>query len=552
MKNNYYRIAAGLIGFLIFIACGGMNILNVTNIQWFGSGDAAQHWLGWNFFRNTPILQWPLGLNEPYGMEVSSSIVFTDSIPLLAIIFKFVSFALPDTFQYTGIWILLCCILQGVFSYDLINRNTHDKPYSLVASALFCLAPIMLFRMMGHFALSAHFLIIASFILYSMKNSNKRWVLLIAISSAIHFYITGMILSVFVAYLATSIIKKEKTIASAASLFIVAMLALAGTMYALGYFVIADGADGSGFGLYHMDLNAFINPMYSWVSNFTNPLPHQKLDYEGFAYLGTGVVIVLLVGVACFSIYRGFGKGCIPGFVMCLLILLFAISNNISFNGNNVLSINLPSIVSKAVNIFRSSGRFIWVFIYASLAFFIIYIRHYLNRALCLSIVAISCAVQLYDIHGMITKVHERYSEITDISKGLDNTNINALMSNKDKIQVVMPIDFYFDWSNIGYIASKNKASMNFGYMARFSLNAKIQQQKSIFFNLYNGAYDTSTLYLFKDKWTLDHAIKNISNKYMIEKVGDYYALSVTGDKTENNHKIAKEVFYQELYSHYK
>lgn len=209
MKNNYYRIAAGLIGFLIFIACGGMNILNVTNIQWFGSGDAAQHWLGWNFFRNTPILQWPLGLNEPYGMEVSSSIVFTDSIPLLAIIFKFVSFALPDTFQYTGIWILLCCILQGVFSYDLINRNTHDKPYSLVASALFCLAPIMLFRMMGHFALSAHFLIIASFILYSMKNSNKRWVLLIAISSAIHFYITGMILSVFVAYLATSIIKKK-------------------------------------------------------------------------------------------------------------------------------------------------------------------------------------------------------------------------------------------------------------------------------------------------------------------------------------------------------
>lgn len=160
-------------------------------------------------FRNTPILQWPLGLNEPYGMEVSSSIVFTDSIPLLAIIFKFVSFALPDTFQYTGIWILLCCILQGVFSYDLINRNTHDKPYSLVASALFCLAPIMLFRMMGHFALSAHFLIIASLILYSMKNANKRWVLLIAISSAIHFYITGMIFSVFVAYLATAIIKKK-------------------------------------------------------------------------------------------------------------------------------------------------------------------------------------------------------------------------------------------------------------------------------------------------------------------------------------------------------
>ncbi|HDC4611962.1 TPA: DUF6311 domain-containing protein [Enterobacter kobei] len=552
MKNNYYRIAAGLIGFLIFIACGGMNILNVTNIQWFGSGDAAQHWLGWNFFRNTPILQWPLGLNEPYGMEVSSSIVFTDSIPLLAIIFKFVSFALPDTFQYTGIWILLCCILQGVFSYDLINRNTHDKLYSLVASALFCLAPIMLFRMMGHFALSAHFLIIASFILYSMNNANKRWVLLIAISSAIHFYITGMILSVFVAYLATSIIKKEKTVARAASLFIVAMLALAGTMYALGYFVIADGADGSGFGLYHMDLSAFINPMYGWVSSLTHPLPYQKLDYEGFAYLGAGVAFILIFGIACFSIYRGVSKSSIPGFAMCLFVLLFAISNNISIGGHTVYSFNLPDILSKAANVFRSSGRFIWIFIYASLAFFIIYIHQYLNRRFCLAVISVSCAVQLYDIHGMLIKVRERYSESTDMSRGLDNTNINKLMSDKDKIQVVMPIDFYFDWSNIGYIASKNKASMNFGYMARFSMNAKIQQQKSIFFNLYKGIYDTSTLYLFKDKWTLIHATRNISQKYAIEKVGDYYALSVNGDKLENNNKIEKEVFYQSLYSHYK
>lgn len=552
MKNNYYRIVAGIIGAILFIACGGMNILNVTNIQWFGSGDAAQHWLGWNFFRNTPILQWPLGINEPYGMEVSSSIVFTDSIPLFAIIFKIISFALPDTFQYTGIWILMCCMLQGLFSYELINRHTHDRFYSLLASVLFCLAPIMLFRMMGHFALSAHFLIIASFILYGMKNANKRWILLIAISAAIHFYITGMILSVFVAYLAKAIITKEKTINGALSLFFVAMLGLAAAMYALGYFVIADGADGSGYGLYHMDLNAFINPMYSWVSALTHPLPHQKLDYEGFAYLGAGVSFILVLGVICFAIYRGVGRSSYPGFVMCSLLLLFAVSNNISFGGDTFIIINLPDIAYKILNIFRSSGRFIWVVIYASLAFFIIYIRHNLKRSLCLFIVATSAAMQFYDIHGMIIKVRERYSERFDMSKGLDDSKINLLMSDKDKIRVVMPIDFYFDWSNIGYIASKNKASMNFGYMARFSMNAKIQQQKSIFFNLYKGTYDTSTLYLFKDKWTLDHAIRNISQKYDVNRVGDYYALSVTGEKLERNHRIEKELFYQELYSHYK
>ncbi len=93
---------------------------------------------------------------------------------------------------------------------------------------------------------------------------------------------------------------------------------------------------------------------------------------------------------------------------------------------------------------------------------------------------------------------------------------------------------------------------MNFGYMARFSINAKSKQQKAIYFNLYNGVYDTSTLYLFKDKWTLNHAIRNISQKYSVDKIGDYYALSVTGEKFENNNKLGKEDFYQYLYSHYK
>ena len=78
--------------------------------------DPATHFLGWHFFRNEP---WhlPLGLNWAYGMEMSSSIVYTDSIPLLALIFKPFSNYLPTLFQYTGLWILICFALQGTFGW---------------------------------------------------------------------------------------------------------------------------------------------------------------------------------------------------------------------------------------------------------------------------------------------------------------------------------------------------------------------------------------------------------------------------------------------------
>lgn len=78
-------------------------------------GDPATHWLGWQFFRNSPLLQWPLGANPDYGMEIGSSIIFSDSIPLLAFIFKplgafarYVSIHRPLDFNLFFTSVILC------------------------------------------------------------------------------------------------------------------------------------------------------------------------------------------------------------------------------------------------------------------------------------------------------------------------------------------------------------------------------------------------------------------------------------------------------------
>ena len=82
MKKD--QILPILIGSAAFILFFGLSPLNPSEISWLRSNDFLQSYLGWEFFRES---QWenPIGLNPRYGYDISSSIVYSDSIPLFAI-----------------------------------------------------------------------------------------------------------------------------------------------------------------------------------------------------------------------------------------------------------------------------------------------------------------------------------------------------------------------------------------------------------------------------------------------------------------------------------
>ena len=86
------------IGALAFLTVVGLPVLDPTNIAWLSEDDLAAHFMGWQFYRNGPFTN-PIGLNPLYGLEISNSIVYSDSIPLLAIIFKPFNSLLPDTIK---------------------------------------------------------------------------------------------------------------------------------------------------------------------------------------------------------------------------------------------------------------------------------------------------------------------------------------------------------------------------------------------------------------------------------------------------------------------
>ena len=86
---------------LIAFGIIGIAPINPQNINWLqiANPDSLTNYLGWVFYRFSPW-SWPIGLNPNYGLEISSSIVFSDSIPLLAFLFKPINFILPETFKF--------------------------------------------------------------------------------------------------------------------------------------------------------------------------------------------------------------------------------------------------------------------------------------------------------------------------------------------------------------------------------------------------------------------------------------------------------------------
>lgn len=118
-KSTYIVVPllSALLGAAIFLRIYGWQVLVPTYTDWLtmGVADLSQHYLGWCFYRNSPWLL-PIGMMNTLPYPFVASIIFSDSIPVMAVLFKLLSPVLPQSFQYFGIWGLLCFMLQAALA----------------------------------------------------------------------------------------------------------------------------------------------------------------------------------------------------------------------------------------------------------------------------------------------------------------------------------------------------------------------------------------------------------------------------------------------------
>jgi hypothetical protein len=311
-SKTVQRIYSLLFGLLLFVYVTGGGILNPTSRDWLMIGDSATHYMGWEFFRHTSMLQWPLGLNPNLGLDISSSIAFTDSIPLAAFIFKPFNFLLPATFQYLGLWILVCFILQVYLAARLLSHFLTDQIQIALGAVFLALSPVLLYRLVhdgyGHIALVSHFLILGALNLYfTTKLKSFWWALLFSGTILIQAYFIPMVAAIWIAKLIqylrfeggsrSIVVRHFVTIAAAAVATLVAggYVALGSNLFT-GSTEVTDSSFPYWFRWQPLSLIDIQTTFSGTWSHFLFDQQELRGDVEGFSFLGGGVI--LLIGLA--------------------------------------------------------------------------------------------------------------------------------------------------------------------------------------------------------------------------------------------------------------
>ena len=368
-------LAAAALGIFVIHAAFGGFILPPSDTGWILSGrlgpDPVQYWLGWAAFARDDW-RWPPGANPGWGMELASSVFYSDSIPLLAFAFKAMR-PLVEVAQYWGLWIYACGALQAVMAWRLIGLATPEPLARLAGAGLFVLQPLLLARLGGHFALGGQFLLLMALWFCMRPGRGLRravsWVVLLATASLIHPYLLPMVGALWAAdWLARALDAERRPVALICAEALVVPAAGMLSLWAAGFFLLGGGLGGTwgGYGEMQFDLLAPFDAGY-WGGILPDITTADHME-AGNSYPGLGALAVLaLGGVAWVSGARGTLRRHWTLLAVLAGLLLFAISHRVAVGGREFEVIPLPAWIVDHADALRASERFFWPVFYAAL-----------------------------------------------------------------------------------------------------------------------------------------------------------------------------------------
>jgi len=509
-----------VLGFGIFVCMGGLYILPPDSKNWIMAGflDPQQYYLSWEFFRHTPFWQFPVGANPALGMDISSSIVFADSIPLLAILFKPFSPLLGDTFQYFGLWLMLCFVLQYFFAYKLISYFTADTFIQIIGACFFVLAPAFLMRTTIHFALSGHWLVLAAFCLFfAQRFFPGRWLLLLFLGVSINVYLFLMVALVWCCDIAQRLLKKEIKLRNALTNLGEGIILAVFIMWVLGYFML--GSTPKAEKLFPgMNLLALFNPgipVFMPGQSWSKIIPGIKMiQGDGFMFLGIGNILLLISAIIVWFRSPKLISSNATKITLCILIVslsIIALSNTIYIGEYELFSYPLFRPFEYFDTVFRGYGRMFWPVYYLIILFSLAVISK-ISRRVSLVMITLFLAIHLYDLSGMLTSHRAFYSNPPAWNSPLKANLWNDIARRYDKILYVLPYNNFFGFIPLVEYAAINKISINMGYFARVDENKVKAAQSKLTKELLSGNFDPSALYVFEDKKLWIVAITNLKN----------------------------------------
>jgi hypothetical protein len=505
-SNRFELIAIFIIATAAFIYFTGGAILNPTNVKWLYWGDPATSYLGWQFFRDTALLQFPLGVTPNYGVGFSASIMYTDSLPIIGIPLKFLSPLLPDQFQYFGAWIYLSFFFQIYFAWRILARSIRLPEVRVLASSLFLIAPILLYRLVhggyGHIGLFSQFFILWSIDIHlSGSNRNRSWMWVLLLSLSTFAAIFPMVFILFLFSSASQLYRERGNALLRQFRTLMLQIFACGTaLYVLGGTIVHNTRAG-GLGIYRSSLSSIFdsnaNGSFSW-SALIPGLSDTPGSEEGFAFLGlSGLLIAPFGFVVCIAGDRQRGRFAMPSAAIAMAAL--ALSNRVSIFDHEIFSFDIPSLFTPIFETLRSSGRFTWPLVYVlllgGLRGLYISLQSRLPRMGLAAVFASLLLLQLIDMRSASSEIRERFTE-SGFTASLTDPKWNELAKQYKHLAAVPPLNNDPGWFELALLADKWHMTSNAAYYGRIDENRLMSENDRLQKVLNEQQFDSNTLYV--------------------------------------------------------
>ncbi len=510
-RNGLVDVSLAILVTIVCYSCvPGISTLNPLNTSWLQGLDPMQHYLGWAFFRFSP---WaiPPGINPNFGLEIGSSIVYSDSIPIAAFIFKPFHAILPEPFQYLGLWTFISLFFQAFIAIKICSLITKDLLIKATFAAFITSSPVLIHRIGLHTALTSHFLILAAiYIIISKKNSYSLYLSLVIFSLLIHFYLYAIVLFIFIFNYVDRLLV-QKNIKATRFIFEIIGLGIASLLifYLAGYssIPIGSGATDVSYGFSKID------PIYLFNSQgWSYFLPYWDLDgpnNEGFIYLGLG--LILLIPISTYA--NKDGRDHIIQFIVknkffffsLILLFIFSLTNKIDL-AYFKYSYELPSLLLTIANTLRSAPRMFWPIYYLLMMTILFLIIKKYQPSTAKFILLIALAIQIVDTSAGWLPLHKKYSHQTESTPEyppVHNTKLNDPFWNcaskyyqNIRMEPLRESGANIDWEIFSSYAAKHHMGVNSAYLARSDAK-KIFNQNSHFLSILDSnQYDDNSLYI--------------------------------------------------------
>lgn len=496
-----------LLGVIAFLMVVGPRALDPQDIGWLPPGDSDTHYFGWHFFRNGPWTL-PFGLNPNYGLELSNAILYSDSIPLLAFLFKPFGAFLPETFQYFGLWLLLCFVLQAWLAWNLTGLISANPLIRVLGAGLFVFAPPMLWRIQCHFSLVGHFFILAALYLALRPRQDHRvvlWAALVTAVTLVHAYLLAMVLLLWLADLVQAGLDRRLTWRAAVREASVVFTGLFLAAWQAGYFTVGSSFAAGGYGFYRLGLLSLIDPSgWSWL---LPDLPEADGDYEGFNYLGLGLLFAAVWALAQLG-RRSLDLGALPRrwpmLTLSLLgLTLFAVTNQIGL-GAWTFELPLPAWSIEIANVFRGSGRLFWpVFYTLLLAILFIIVRVHPPRV-AVALLALALTLQIADTSAKWWPMRLGLTQAQPTwTTPLIDPFWEQAARHYSEVRFIRPVNQGRHWQVFAQYAARHGLATNTVYLARVGAAQQADADSQATQAVLTGRYRADSLYILDDNQVL-------------------------------------------------